>query len=625
MAEVSGKEILIIDDDELVTEYIKEILDNRNIKTRVAADGQDGISQYKQKKPDLMLVDLRLPDISGFDIISKVRKSDKNTPIVVISGTGTIEDAIEAIRRGAWDYMIKPFQNNNLVYHTIDNAFERAELIEENRLYQEQLEQKVADRTKELTEINERLKKSETRYRSVVEDQTETIIRYLKNGTVTFVNDSFCRFFGVQREKILQDSFYPLIHIDDLPKVKNKIENLKRSDPVALDERRVYLSNGKTGWQQCTDRMIENKSTGEIEYQSVGVDITERKEGEEALKQALKEVEFLKNQLQDENVYLREEIKRQHNFEEIIGKSAKMQEVFKNVEIVAPNDTTVLINGETGTGKELIARAIHNLSNRSSRPLVKVNCAALPASLIESELFGHVKGAFTGALTDRRGRFELADKGTIFLDEIGEIPIELQSKLLRAIQEGEFERVGGEETLSVNVRIIAATNRDLTQEIQRNTFREDLYYRLNVIPIKLPALRERKEDIEELTMFFAKKYGRKLGKKFSRIEAETLEYLLSLQWPGNIRELENLIERSVIFSKAPLLQVGKASSLDNNVQNGSDNNLSLDMIERNHILKILTQTNWTIEGDLGAAKILDIHPNTLRSRMKKLEIKKPSV
>jgi PAS domain S-box-containing protein len=624
MAEVSAKEILIIDDDELITEYIKEILDNRNIKTRVAADGQEGISEYKQKRPDLMLVDLRLPDISGFDIISKIRKNEKNTPIVVISGTGTIEDAIEAIRRGAWDYMIKPFQNNNLVYHTIDNAFKRAELIEENRLYQEQLEQKVADRTKELTEINERLKKSEAHYRSVVEDQTETIIRYLKDGMVTFVNDSFCRFFGVQRNKILQDSFYPLIHIDDLPKVKKKIDNLKRSDPVALDERRVYLSNGKIGWQQCTDRMIEDRSTGEIEYQSVGVDITERKEGEEALKQALKEVEFLKNQLQDENVYLREEIKRQHNFEEIIGKSAKMQEVFKNVEIVAPNDTTVLINGETGTGKELIARAIHNLSNRSNRPLVKVNCAALPASLIESELFGHVKGAFTGALSDRRGRFELADKGTIFLDEIGEIPIELQSKLLRAIQEGEFERVGGEETLSVNVRIIAATNRDLVREIQKNTFREDLYYRLNVIPIKLPPLRERKEDIEELTMFFAKKFGRKLGKNFSSIEAKTLEYLLSLQWPGNIRELENLIERSVIFSQPPQLQVGKASSLDNNVQNGADNNLSMEMIERRHIIKILTQTNWIIEGAMGAAKILDLHPNTLRSRMKKLQIKKPS-
>jgi PAS domain S-box-containing protein len=624
MTDVSNKSILIIDDDEIITEYVKEVLDARNIKVRAAFDGQSGLHMYQQQRPDLMLVDLRLPDISGFDIISKIRKKDTLTPIIVISGTGTIEDAIEAIRRGAWDYMVKPFQSKNIVYHTIDNAFERAQLIEENRLYQENLELKVADRTKELTEINERLQQSETRYRSVVEDQTETIIRYIKDGSITFVNDSFCRFFGTQREYILKESFYPYIHKEDLAEVKDKIKSLSHKNPVAVDERRVYLPNGNIGWQQCTDRIIENDSDEELEYQSVGVDITERKRSEQALKEALNEVEFYKNQLQDENVYLQEEIKTEHNFDEIIGKSSKMRTVFKNIEIVAPNDTTVLIIGETGTGKELIARAVHNLSSRRNKPLVKVNCAALPSSLIESELFGHVKGAFTGALSDRRGRFELADKGTIFLDEISEIPMELQGKLLRVLQEGEFERVGGEETIAVNVRVIAATNRDLSKAIKNKTFREDLYYRLNVIPISIPPLRERKEDIEELATYFAIKYGRKMGKKFTRISRDTLEYLFSLQWPGNIRELQNLIERSVILGKEPVLYIENhlAAEKETDPQN-NENDLSLEAIERRHITRILTQTNWVVEGDLGAAKMLNLHPNTLRSRMKKLQIIKP--
>jgi len=450
-------------------------------------------------------------------------------------------------------------------------------------------------------------------------------MRYLKDGSITFVNDSFCRFFGTQRDSLFKSTFYSLIHEDDLPNVKKKIKSLKPGDPATVDERRVYLANGKIGWQQCTDRLIESDLKGTVEYQSVGVDITDRKRGEEALKQALSEVEFLKNQLQDENVYLQEEIKGEHNFDKIIGKSARMKVVFKNIEMVAPNDTTVLIYGETGTGKELVARAVHNLSNRKNRPLVKVNCAALPASLIESELFGHVKGAFTGALADRRGRFELADMGTIFLDEISEIPMELQGKLLRVIQEGEFERVGGEETLSVNVRIIAATNRDLNKAIQKKTFREDLYYRLNVIPIDIPPLRERKDDIQELAMLFTKKHGRKLGKNFSGISQDTLDYLHSQQWPGNIRELENLIERSVILSNEPELQVENSfSTKEKSQHNNSDNDFSLVSIERKHIQKILEQTNWVVEGDLGAAKILNLHPNTLRSRMKKLQIEKPT-
>jgi formate hydrogenlyase transcriptional activator len=343
----------------------------------------------------------------------------------------------------------------------------------------------------------------------------------------------------------------------------------------------------------------------------------------EALRKALQEVEQLKNQLQAENIYLQEEIKIEHNFEEIVGESESLKNVLRNVEKVAPTDTTVLIQGETGTGKELIARAIHNLSPRRERPLIKVNCGAIVLGLAESELFGHEKGAFTGAVQQRIGRFELAHGGTIFLDEVGELPLDIQVKLIRVLEEGEFERVGGSNTIKVDVRVIAATNRDLKKAVEEGKFRQDLYFRLNVFPILIPPLRERKEDIALLVRYFAQKYGRKLGKKIEVVPQEMMDVLLADSWPGNVRELENMIERAVILSQGSILQIDESLDmrLDAELQTSGSN--TLEDVERSHILSVLEETNWVIDGKRGAAAVLGINPATLRSRMKKLGIKRP--
>ena len=356
-------------------------------------------------------------------------------------------------------------------------------------------------------------------------------------------------------------------------------------------------------------------------YDEMKQEVTQRKRAEQALREALTEVEQLKNRLQAENVYLQEEIKTEHNFEEIVGASPAIKKVFQNIEKVARTDTTVLITGETGTGKELVARAIHNLSRRKNSALIKVNCAALPVGLIESELFGHEKGAFTGATTRKKGRFELADGGTIFLDEVGELPLETQAKLLRILQEQEFERVGGSHTLKVDVRIIAATNQELKEAIQRGSFRTDLFYRLNIFPIHLPALRERHEDIPLLTNYFVGKFSRRMGKKIDRVSRDALERLVRYRWPGNVRELANVLERAVILCDEGSLQrdhLGISEPLLTSEAEVS----TLEEAERLHILRALEKTRWIIGGPSGAAKLLGLNRTTLLARMKKLGIGK---
>jgi DNA-binding NtrC family response regulator len=315
-----------------------------------------------------------------------------------------------------------------------------------------------------------------------------------------------------------------------------------------------------------------------------------------------------------------------HNFDEIVGTSAALKAVLKQVEVVAPTESTVLILGETGTGKELIARAIHAASSRSRRPFVKLNCAAIPTGLLESELFGHEKGAFTGAIAQRIGRFELADGGTVFLDEVGEIPLELQPKLLRVLQEREFERLGSTRTLRTDARLIAATNRDLRQMVEQRKFREDLFYRLNVFPIFVPALRERSEDIPLLVNHFAQRFARRMNRTIETIPAETMAALTRYPWPGNIRELQNLIERAVILSHGPVLQI-PLQDLDKNTAPRRDNgkDQTLEAAERAHILAILKETRWVLGGARGAAARLGINRSTLQFRLKKLGIVRPDI
>ena len=337
-----------------------------------------------------------------------------------------------------------------------------------------------------------------------------------------------------------------------------------------------------------------------------------------------RQVEVLRDRLAGEKQYLEEEIQTEYNFEEIVGRSAALKRVLKQVETVASTDSTVLLQGESGTGKELIARALHNLSARREHTLVKVNCAAIPAGLLESELFGHEKGAFTGAVAQRIGRFELAHRGTLFLDEIGEIPLELQPKLLRVLQEQEFERVGGARTIGVNVRLIAATNGDLTQMVAEKKFRGDLYYRLKVFPITLPPLRDRREDIPLLTRSFTQKFARRMNKRIETIRTEAQTALMNYSWPGNVRELENFIERAVILSRGPVLDIPVAelrSSSKTDAQQGSD--ATLQSLERDHVLRVLQETRWVIGGPKGAAARLGMNRSTLNSRLRKLGITRP--
>ncbi len=334
---------------------------------------------------------------------------------------------------------------------------------------------------------------------------------------------------------------------------------------------------------------------------------------------AYEEITALKGRLEQEKIYLQEEIRTEHNFEEIVGQSRALKRALQAIETVAPADATVLITGETGTGKELVARAIHHLSPRRERALVKVNCAALPAGLIESELFGHEKGAFTGALGRKAGRFELADGGTLFLDEVGDLPPELQGKLLRVLQEGEFERLGSPRMLKVDVRVIAATSRDLEAAMREGRFRPDLYYRLHVFPIRMPPLRERTEDVPLLVNYFAMKYAKRLGKAIEAVPQAALERLTRYPWPGNVRELENVIERGVILTRGQLLELGEWLRKPEALA-GAAPPPTLDEIQRRHILEVLELTGWQVSGERGAAKLLGLRPTTLEARMKKLGI-----
>ena len=445
-------------------------------------------------------------------------------------------------------------------------------------------------------------------------------------GQVTFINPTASTLLAWQGLNLNGQTIHDIFGLnepksDEYCPVHNIVSGKKR-----------YLASDKQFWRSDGSSFpVDFVSTPILEgnqLQGVVVvfrDITERKQAEQKLKKAHSEIEQLKNRLQAENTYLQEQINLTHKFEDILGQSQSLKSVLGQVEKVAPTDTTVLILGETGTGKELFARALHNLSPRNNRPLVKVNCAALPANLIESELFGHEKGSFTGATARRIGRFELAHEGTIFLDEIAELPLELQAKLLRVLQEGEIERLGDSKTIEINVRIIAATHRDLKQMVSDKTFREDLYYRLSVFPLTIPTLRERQPDISLLVQWFINKYAQKMGKQINHIPQSVMDKLLNYHWPGNVRELENVIERAVILSPAQTLQISELHNPQNNSIDNEKALKSLADMEKTHIINVLERTGWLISGEQGAASILEMHPNTLRSRMSKLGIRRASI
>lgn len=396
------------------------------------------------------------------------------------------------------------------------------------------------------------------------------------------------------------------------------------SDGEIHEREFLNLHNGR--WYQVIALPIKDDTEKVISVLEATTDIDERKRTEIARDEVMRELETLKNRLEEENIYLKIEIQDARLFSQVIGKSNVIVYVLSRVQNVADTDATVLVQGETGTGKELITRAIHEQSKRSEKPFVKVNCAALPSSLVESELFGHERGAFTGAEQLRKGRFELADGGTLFLDEISELPLDTQTKLLRVLQDGEFERVGGSQTLKVDVRIICATNHDLNEEVAKGRFRPDLYYRLNVYPITVPPLRKRREDIPLLVEYFIPQIASRIGKHIDQISPQMMKQFMAYDWPGNVRELKNVLERAIITTPDSILRSPK--EIDQTIVNQPENvdvmeNLStLEDVERNHILTVLRATDWRISGPKGAAKILGLNPSTLRSRLKKLGIQR---
>ena len=610
-----------------------------------------------------------------------------------------------------------------------------------------------------LSEQQQELRRGESLFRRIVEDQSEFIVRWLPDGTRTFVNDAYCRHVGASREKLLGRSFLPLIHGDHLKAAREKIESLSPENPLSTNEHRMVLPDGSVTWTRWTDRAFFDDGGRLVEIQSIGRDVTHRKLATEALrdseerhravfeatssgltirrmddlslvaanpamarmygysveeylklspedvahaddqprfaemKEAVsregtfrfdsakgnrkdgtlvevagyfvelpykgephilgviddvsqqkqaerqkekdwREIERLKEELEKERDYLREEVNVSLRFGEIVGDSRALRDVLESIQKVARTDTGVLILGESGVGKELVARAIHAQSPRAAGPLVKVNCASVPRELFESEFFGHVRGAFTGAHRDRTGRFQLANRGTIFLDEVAEIPIELQGKLLRVLQEGELERVGEEKTRRVDVRVIAATNRDLRGEVDAGRFRDDLYYRIHKFPIEVPPLRQRREDIVPLAAHFLGLICKELDRKEMSLSRSQAEALGGYDWPGNVRELSNVIERAVILSTGSRLRLDLAlPALRQTEGEEPGQGLPADRAfvtaaemkrrERENLIAALDHSGWKISGEDGAAELLGMKPSTLRYQMKILGLRQP--
>ena len=463
---------------------------------------------------------------------------------------------------------------------------------------------------------------NEQRWKLLLENVQFLVCAVNKDGMIYYANPYYLKTTGFSREEIINKHFDFLVSPKAKSTIQNLDENFRKDNKLPNTQVSIVTKNGEERdifWSNVVLKDRDGNYEGVI---AIGNDLTDKIKANEDLKKAYEEVEELKNRLEDEVVYLNKEIVSDH-FEEIIGESPALNYVLNRVEEVAESDTTVLLNGDTGVGKERFASAIHQKSFRKDNPFIIVNCSTIPQNLLESELFGYERGAFTGADKTRKGRFELAHNGTLFLDEIGDLPLEIQPKLLRVLENGEFERLGGEKTTKVNVRLITATNKVLKDEVYSGNFREDLFYRINVFPISIPTLKQRKSDIPLLVNAFVEKFSKKHRKQIGQVAQSTIVKLQNYDWPGNVRELMNVIERAVITTKGNKLQLIDEFKAPVRINEEKEGKIStLEDVEREHILKVLEACDWKISGDDGAANILNLHPNTLRSRMEKLDIKK---
>lgn len=627
--------LLLVDDNPTNLKILYKTLEGQGYKLLLAKNGEDALSIVNKVHPALVLLDIMMPGMDGYEVCQKIKSNPEiaDSVVIFLSALDDVEDKVKGFSVGAVDYVAKPFQADEVIARV------------ESHIKIRQLEKTLELKNKQLEEDNA----------IILESMGEGLLGVNKRGMITFVNPAGEKITGWSEEEMTGKNFHDLLMHTNKEGLRNPIEQDKVVNTLHdnmvrhCDNDVFWTKDGQSIPVEYTVTAIE----GEYDISSACVvfkNISERKKREKALNEALKTVEELKEKLQAENTYLQEEIRSEQNYGEIIGQSSALKKTMEEAQQVAPTDTTVLINGESGTGKESMARAIHQYSQRKDRPLIKVNCGAIPESLVESELFGHVKGAFTSAVSDRVGHFELADKGTIFLDEIGELSLDVQVKLLRVLQEQEIQRVGSGDLIHVDVRIIAATNRNLKQMVDDGVFRMDLFYRLNVFPLTVPPLRERKSDIPLLIKKFLDNLSKKLGKPLRGVSDVSMELLIDYGWPGNIRELQNVIERSAILSRTEIIEVDDAlvpvtitqsqgdeslisevTSKDDDSEGISNNESAIGKRtfktlaenEKQYISSVLNELNWLIGGKKGAAAILDVPVSTLRSRMKKLGIERP--
>ncbi len=548
---------------------------------------------------DVLLMNVSLPEPNGLEVLKELRLVLKqDLASVLICRPGEEEIARQGLKLGASNYVVKSPGYFQGLPTQIEEAHGRVDL-----------------QRREIA-----LQASEARNRALLTAIPDVMFLLTRDGVYLDYHAKSLDQLLLPPEQFLGKNVTEVMPPELAREFHKYFE--QASDKPSYLEYELSMADGKHVYEASIVAC-----EGDDKLLSIVRDITERKLAEESLKSALLEVQQLKDRLHEENIYLQEEIRGAGNFGEIIGNSQPLKRVLRQAQQVAPLNTTVLLLGETGTGKELLAHAIHNLSPRHKHPLVKVNCAALPAPLIESELFGHEKGAFTGADAQRLGRFAIANGGSIFLDEVGELPLDLQSKLLRVLEEGEFELVGSSRTVTVDVRVIAATNRNLSEAAAKGTFRSDLYYRLNTFPILMPPLRERRDDIPLLVTHLVNQISMKLGKRIESIPQSTIKSLQDYDWPGNVRELRNVVERAVIVTQGSKLQLtDEPQPSIERLDTDPDLEIqgeTLEQSEHRIILRTLKKVHWRVEGVGGAAELLNVHASTLRSRMRKLGITRP--
>jgi PAS domain S-box-containing protein len=612
--------ILLVDDNPTNLQLLFGTLKGLGHKLLVAKGGEDALKVAHWAQPDLILLDILMAGMDGFETCAKLKESPQTRDIAVIflSALDDIDDKIKGLSLGAVDYIAKPFQAEEVIARV------------ETHLTIARLRSELAERNRQLEAANQ----------PILEAVGDGIYGLDVDGNITFANPAAMRLTGYPSDALIGHSLHEL-HMyarwDGSPYhfIETGIYQTLKQGTASQSDRDVF-------WRHSGDHLAVSwtctpiKRGGEVTGAVLAFrDVTQRKRQEHALREALAEVETLRDRLQAENAYLQAEVRNEGRFDSIVGESPALKEVLDQIDQVAPTNSSVLIIGESGTGKEAMARAIHDLSPRRDRPLIKVNCGAITPTLIESELFGHDKGAFTGASRQRQGHFELADGGTIFLDEVGELPPDAQVKLLRVLQEHEISRLGSEKAITVDVRVIAATNRDLVEMVEGGQFRMDLFYRLNVFPLTVPPLRERREDIPLLVAKFLADQARALGRSFSRVSEDGMRLLMEYHWPGNIRELQNVIERAAILARDKVVPIaphlvtsgivgtmGDTPVANMGTVDQEEAFVSLAESEARYIRRVLEHTGWAIAGRGGAAEILDLPASTLRSRMKKLGIER---